>query len=562
MKSENIKLGDVVLLTYRLFAAVYGFIISKPIEVNVFGQNFDILWLFLLIYICLQILIIACFRNRSIKSIVGQLVDLTLVVGWNCINPQIDFYAVSFFILLLLCADNTNKLSLRLPIFIGLPVILSVLNHEYSLKILWPFSFFLLFAYINYKVFQIGREKQKIEEMIDDLFLKVGSKPYQLYQNLIQMLKKASYKIFIDDIYCFRWSKGHFYIVNGTKFVWSYKILESDVALKKIFESEVYQNFKIEIGGYKEDNLCFVVHPNMDECVYLYVLIYDRKSFIENYYVQRLLRQFFYRISRIQEADWNFKSQQIEELSALGKKMNYVNASMNTLHFIRNKLSPLKNYLAMYDDYINSDEIRQKKIKPFLDAELKNMRDSFRMINERADKLLEEQQNPFVYSSTKKYGLQQLFSEIKKVWQSYGLNEDNIVVSLQKKIEGKHKSVFYNIEGLILVLDNWISNIVEHGCQSYGLEIIEEDLDVLVLFSNLHKMKKHECEHLITIFNNNDRLEINKRNYHGLQVIKEVLTQMNIDSELCTIEDNLVLKIKLFKLVEDVKNEESTSDRG
>lgn len=562
MKSENIKLGDVVLLTYRLFAAVYGFIISKPIEVNVFGQNFDILWLFLLIYICLQILIIAYFRNRSIKSIVGQLVDLTLVVGWNCINPQIDFYAVSFFILLLLCADNTNKLSLRLPIFIGLPVILSVLNHEYSLKILWPFSFFLLFAYINYKVFQIGREKQKIEEMIDDLFLKVGSKPYQLYQNLIQMLKKASYKIFIDDIYCFRWSKGHFYIVNGTKFVWSYKILESDVALKKIFESEVYQNFKIEIGGYKEDNLCFVVHPNMDECVYLYVLIYDRKSFIENYYVQRLLRQFFYRISRIQEADWNFKSQQIEELSALGKKMNYVNASMNTLHFIRNKLSPLKNYLAMYDDYINSDEIRQKKIKPFLDAELKNMRDSFRMINKRADKLLEEQQNPFVYSSTKKYGLQQLFSEIKKVWQSYGLNEDNIVVSLQKKIEGKHKSVFYNIEGLILVLDNWISNIVEHGCQSYGFEIIEEDLDVLVLFSNLHKMKKHECEHLITIFNNNDRLEINKRNYHGLQVIKEVLTQMNIDSELCTIEDNLVLKIKLFKLVEDVKNEESTSDRG
>ena len=560
MKIENIKLGDVVLLTYRLFAAVYGFIISKPIEVNAFGQDFDILWLFLLIYICLQILIIAYFRNRSIKSIVGQLVDLTLVVGWNCINQQMDFYAVCFFILLLLCADNTNKLSLRLPIFIGLPVILSVLNHEYSLKILWPFSFFLLFAYLNYKVFQIGREKQKIEEMIDDLFLKVGSKPYQLYQNLIQMLKKASYKIFIDDIYCFRWSKGHFYIVNGTKFVWSYKILESDVALKKIFESEVYQNFKIEIGGYKEDNLCFVVHPNMDECVYLYVLVYDRKSFIENYYVQRLLRQFFYRISRIQEADWNFKSQQIEELSALGKKMNYVNASMNTLHFIRNKLSPLKNYLAMYDDYINSDEIRQKKIKPFLDAELKSMRDSFRMINERADKLLEEQQNRFVYSSTKKYGLQQLFSEIKKVWQSYGLNEDNIVVSLQKKVEGKHKSVFYNIEGLILVLDNWISNIVEHGCQSYGLEIIEEDLDVLVLFSNLHKMKKHDCEHLITIFNNNDRLEINKRNYHGLQVIKELLTQMNIDSELCTIEDNLVLKIKLFKLVEDVKNEESTSD--
>lgn len=560
MKIENMKLGDVVLWTYRLFTVVYGIIISKPFKINVFSQDINILWLFLFIYICLQLLIIGYFKNRSVKSIVGQLVDLALVIGWIYVNPQMDFYAVCFFILLLLCADNTNKLSLRLLTFVGLPAILSILNREYSLKILWPFSFFLLFAYINYKVFQIGREKQKIAEMIDELFLMAGSKPYQLYKNLIKVLKEASFKILIDDIYCFRWSKEHFYIVNGTKFVWSYQILESNIALKKIFESEVYTNLKIKINGYEEDNLCFVVHPNMNECIYLYVLVYDRKSFIENYYVQHLLRQFFYRISRIQEADWNFKSQQIEELATLGKKMNYVNASMNTLHFIRNKLSPLKNYLAMYDDYINSDEIRQKKIKPFLDVELKNMRDSFRMINERADKLLEEQQNPFVYSSTKKYGLQQLFSEIKKVWQSYGLNEDNIVVSLQKKIEGKHKSVFYNIEGLILVLDNWISNIVEHGCQSYGLEIIEEDLDVLVVFSNLHKMKKHDCEHLITIFNNNDRLEINKRNYHGLQVIKEVLTQMNIDSELCTNEDNLVLKIKLFKLVEDVKNEESTSD--
>ena len=150
-----------------------------------------------------------------------------------------------------------------------------------------------------------------------------------------------------------------------------------------------------------------------------------------------------------------------------------------------------------------------------------------------------------------------MFSEIKKVWQSYGLNENYISVSLQKKIEGNHKFVFYNIEGLILVLDNWISNIKKHGCQNYGLEIIEEDSDVLVVFSNLHKMKKHDCEHLINIFNNNDRLEINKRNYHGLQVIKEVLTQMNIDSELCTKDDNLILKMNFFKLVEEIKYEES-----
>lgn len=562
MRIENFKLGDAVIWTYRLLASAYGIIISKPCLVKVFGDDFNILWVFLFLYLIVQFVIALCFKNRNVKSIVGQLVDLAVIYGWIHVNQSLNFYTISFIILLLISEDNSSRLSLRLLMFIGLPLMLYVSNHEHSFKIAWPFVFFLLYAYMNYKVFQIGREKQKIGEMIDELFLKVGSKPYQLYRNLIRMFKETSIRVYIDDIYCFRWNNGHFYIVNGTQFVWSYKISESDLSLKKIFASEYFQNLKIEINGYNEENLCFVVHPNMDECVYLYVLVYDKKSFVENYYVRYLLKQFFYRISRIQEADWNFKNQQIEELSALGKKMNYVNASMNTLHFIRNKLSPLKNYIAMYRDYANADEKLQHKIKPFLDKEFENVKSSFNMINERADKLLEDQRNPFVYSSTMKYGLQQLFSEIKYVWQSYGLNEDNIEVSLQAKIEGKHKSVFYNQEGLILVLDNWISNIVEHGCQNYGLKIIESDTDVLVMFSNQHKMKKHDCEHLITIFNNNDRLEINRRNYHGLQIIKEVLTQMNIDSELCAKDYNLILNIKLFKLVEDVQHEESISDRG
>ena len=80
-------------------------------------------------------------------------------------------------------------------------------------------AFFFFLAVCIHKLFQIGGEKQKIAEMIDELFLMAGSKPYQLYKNLIKVLKEASFKILIDDIYCFRWSKEHFYIVNGTKFV-------------------------------------------------------------------------------------------------------------------------------------------------------------------------------------------------------------------------------------------------------------------------------------------------------------------------------------------------------
>lgn len=560
MKTKNIALNDMVLLIYRMSVILYCVIAFVPCNINCLGYSINLLLVFYSIYCFFQFALLLLIPPGWLKSIVGQIGDLLLLAAWLYTKQTLDIYAISFIVLLLLCKDYSNDLILRLVLFIGIPLLLLLYNEYDNWKIFLPFLFYLLFTFANYQAYKMGKDKQRFLGMIDELFLKSCNKPYRLYLSLKSALRKLSLPVQVEDIYCFRWSQGHFYIVNGTAFVWNYEILEQKNQLNKIFASEFYPDLKIKINQYEEDNFCFVVHPNHDECVYLYVLVCDKKPFYYDYYVQILLKQFFYRLSRIQEADWNFRRKQIEELSALGKKMNYVNASMNTLHFIRNKLSPLKNYIAMYGEYAKGDKEQRDRIQPYLDRELDNIKRSFELINNRANNLLEEQQNPFVYSSTKKYGLQQLFAEIKKVWQTYSLNEDNILVRLQPKVNGQHKSVYYNVEGLILVLDNWMANIVKHGLQDYKLEIIENETMIIVQFSNHHKMKDNDCNHIISIFNNNNRFEINKRNYHGLQVIKDVLTQMKINSELSKQNDNLVLKLELFKQVEDVKNEENTSN--
>lgn len=332
-----------------------------------------------------------------------------------------------------------------------------------------------------------------------------------------------------------------------------YSIKESKINLAKILESKVYKNFNIEIEGNYFDNICFVIHPGKADSAYLFLLECDERPFWQNYYAQILFGSFFYRMAVKLESDRIFKKEQREELAEMSKKMNYVNTSMNTMHFIRNKLSPLKNYIAMYDDYQQSNDVKKAKIKPYLEKEYSNLKKSFTLINERADKLLEEQKNPFVFSVTEKFGLQQLFAEMKYIWQSYGLSEDDISVSLLPKIHGEYKSVYYNKEGLILVFDNWVSNMLKHGVDFYSMAVEETENELIVSYSNNHKMKKYECERLIKMFNNDDRIEINKRNYHGLEVIKDVLTQMNLESELITNNDKLILNIKFFKQVENEK---------
>lgn len=555
MKTENIKLGDIVLLVYRLLCVTYGFVALDSKNICVFGFSVDILNIFLVVYLLIHFLLLFVKCKSVVKSIVGQVIDLSIVAAVIYINKDLDFYTISFFILLMICKDYSARLLYRLVFYIGLPALLYFSIPNFSLKIVLPFLFFWAFAYVNYQAFQVGKERRKLEGMIDDIFLNSNGKIYELYKNVIESIRRMNIlPIQLDNIYCFRWDNNHFYLVNGTKFVWNYSIKESENNLAKIFESKVCKNFDIEIEGVPFDNICFVIHPDKADCTYLFLLECDENPFWQSYYAQILLDSFFYRMAVKLESERIFKKEQREELVEMSKKMNYVNTSMNTMHFIRNKLSPLKNYIAMYDDYLQSNDTQKAKIKPYLEKEYLNLKKSFILINERADKLLEEQRNPFVFSVTEKYGLQQLFAEMKTIWQSYGLSEDDISVTLLPKIHGKYKSVYYNREGLILVLDNWVSNMLKHGVDSYSMLVKETENELIVSYSNKHKMKKYECERLIKMFNNDERLEINKRNYHGLEVIKEVLTQMNLESELITTDDILILKIKFFKQVDNEKS--------
>lgn len=563
MKIDDYKFKEILLLAYRVLCALMGVLVLNPNIVSICGFHCLKTTFVFTIYIIFHFLLTIAKWNSSIKVISGQLIDLSIVATFLFTTNNFDIYLFSFVFLLLTCKDIVISLRYRLILYLGIPFLLYFHNPIYSIKIFLPFLFFFSIAYVNYKIFQMGKESRKLVGMIDDLFLSANGKVHELYKRTIESVSKMNLlSIKLKHIYCFRWENEHFYLVNGSRFVWSYNIKESKEKLTKIFGADIYNNLNIEIETSSFDNICFVVHPESVPCTYLFLLECDKKSFLTNYYAKILFYSFFKRLTIVLESDRKFKDEQRKELMEMSKKVNYVNTSMNTMHFIRNKMSPLKNYIAMYDDYIQSTDDIKAKIKPHMDKEFLNVKRSFQLINGRAEKLLEEQKNPFVFSVTNRYGFQQLFSEIKIIWQSYGLDENKIIVSLFPKSKNVRKSVFYNKEGLILILDNWVSNMVKYGDENYGLQVVEKDNELLVSFSNKYKMKSHECDKLIQMFNNNDRFEINKRNYHGLETIKDVLAQMRLESELCIVDDKLNLIIKFYIQVEEENNEESIDYRG
>lgn len=100
MKTENIKLGDVVLLFYRLLCVTYGLVVLGSKSVHIFGFSVDILNIFLLVYVLTHFLLFLVKCKRVVKSIIGQMIDLTIVAAVLFSQPHLDFYSFSFIVLL------------------------------------------------------------------------------------------------------------------------------------------------------------------------------------------------------------------------------------------------------------------------------------------------------------------------------------------------------------------------------------------------------------------------------------------------------------------------------
>jgi len=235
-------------------------------------------------------------------------------------------------------------------------------------------------------------------------------------------------------------------------------------------------------------------------------------------------------------------------------KIHYVDAATDTMHFIRNKLSPLTSYIKMKRDYDKADDGMKIRILPYLNNTYEKVIQSYQMIKRRADIMLEESDNPLVYTQTLPHGIQQLYAEIRNHWQSYGLDEQDVNSDLFEKVDGQKSYIYYNADGMFLVLDNWINNMKRHGLGECKVSISETSSNYSIVFENKIDTKKNS---FVKLFSSDNRNEIVKRKWHGLQAMKEILQQMDIQATMTLDNDKVKLRITLAKIV---KNEESADN--
>ncbi|NDW11830.1 hypothetical protein D0T50_02875 [Bacteroides sp. 214] len=476
----------------------------------------------------------------------------------------LDLYSFSLLFFPILNAQNHSGEKRSILVYILPWAVVCYLHKDFILLSLIPFLFFLIINSFESQRTKYIKFHESLNSVIDNFFTQntETQRPYKIYKECIPLLNSKPFNLEVDDIFCFKYDllKSTLNVVNGSRFIWNFNIkIDKSTITKNLSDNDNVKSLKnIHFTINKKDineNIVFICKIGTGQ---YYIFILTMSAYKASLYnilgiQNKLLFPLFSRLSKVFDADLKQKMLESTKMLELGEKMNYVNSAVKAMHFIRNKLGPVKNYMSMEDDYYNSDEDKKRKIEPFLNKERSKVESSLSLVLDRANFILEKSNNPFVVSSLSKYGIQQFFSEVRRIWEEYGLTENfEIQIDTSKPIDNKieRKYVYYNRIGMDLVLTNWISNIYKYNSGNYGLKIEEKGETYTVKFYNSIKGSQPEDIFFIEQFSSLDRLEIEKRKSHGLSELKEFLTQMNIQSSMYLCDKCVVLEIVLIKTFE------------
>ena len=219
------------------------------------------------------------------------------------------------------------------------------------------------------------------------------------------------------------------------------------------------------------------------------------------------------------------------------------------MHFIKNKLSPLNNLIAvLQEQHIEKENVAYEddSIKTFILKELKKSDKNLDKIIKTASVILNKENNPFTFSNLKDIKPVDIFWVIENLSDDFFNGE--CTLSFTWEIETLFKErVQYNKEGLYILLTDWFSNMKKYG-NGYHISFKEDNENYIVVFSNTYKDEhKEKVLKIESDFNLDDRKEIVRRRSHGIYQIKSTMEEMNLNGKIATNKNRIYFTLEFKK---------------
>lgn len=546
--------GSFISLLFRLYMLIYAIFVLGPVS----SLSSKVLLVYALIVgVCVFLTLYSVSWGVNVSRWVSFATD-TLFVGvfffyYGCF----DTYSLTLALLPIIGIICMSNLHFNKFLAISIPLsVYAVLSWHGEVDVkpfIAPFSIVGIIVLFGDLYDKLQDKILTISEIMDSFFVNKENllKSYKIYNGIIDILNEIPLPIDIEAIYCFfKPDNDSVYLYNASKYVWSYS-LEShkDMDASTPSDTEKNKDLHLVVNGQPVNSSKMYTVSLNDGHSYLFVVELGETGPFANLLSRITFDTLFRKLAKLYESERLQNEIASKRMIALSEKANYVNSAVSTLHFMRNKLSPMKTFFSIQADMkAEKDPAKLKKMKAHLDEDVEIMRESYQLMIERANQMLDDSVTPFVYSSTQRFALRDLLSEIRQSWRDYRLDESAITIQLQNDTEAENSYVYYNQEGLGLVLDNWISNICKYSVGKYSLNMVENEQNVILTFANGYDPKKSLG--FVRCYSKDNRAEINKNKWHGLSNMKNFLEQMHIQDEMSNDKDNIYFTITFSKTAE------------
>lgn len=523
-------------ILFRLLLIVYSLFIIF-IQENIYSIVYYIIGAIL--YFTFYILLLS--KNKALVRLVNDYIFIFFILYGKDI---LEFYNVALLLFPLLNSPNHTQQKRHPFILLTFTILIyGMLDFSYKQTTLMPnqyiyvligFSSLIIISLFEYFRSNISNKLLKIYKDIDKIVSekKQTSQVPDIY-NLIKNKFREDLKFNIEQIISLQYDRNHLIVKNSSSFVHSCNLEVIEEALK---ETNIAFNLELKINeNEKYYNICLKV----EKFIFIFITSEKNKSIFQFLYSYEILMPILKKIIDIIQLEDILNKQKYKVIVNLNQKSHYVNEIMKSTHYLSNEFSPILSYFKIKEKYETlDDEIKKEKLFSIMINEEKRALISLDNIKNKSLSILDKEDNPFIPKQINKIKYKQVFMLVKNIWLKNFYENEIESKNFENNFE---KFVYTDSNSLEFIFTDITENMRKYSLNYRKIIFDFENGIEIKLFNDIKNIKREILE-LAKNFNNNDRIEINKRNSFGLSHIKELTNTLNIETNI-TIDENKKLFI-------------------
>lgn len=384
---------------------------------------------------------------------------------------------------------------------------------------------------------------------IDDYFADNDGtkKPHEIYRDIISEINDYLGTGYLMNIYSYTVKENNvLWLVNSSAFMWD-RTFKVPAKFMEVLKDRKYLYHKDKSTKF------FYVEQRGVSYVYRCELnpLNENISYRNGYVVNYVLELTFGKISTLLASEYRITETRRKAFEETKGHIDYVTRALKVMHFVRNKLSPVKTVITFYSSVDNMDAERAKRMEGRIKQEVKQANTDLAEIINTANYLLDKENNPYGGADVENKNIKFLFVVLSEIVEYHlgGIVEvSDEIKNIEQRIEVKISTT-----QLKLLFTDIVSNIERYMKTEYSVEMSVESDSLVVRFTNdIDSKQESACNELVKDINNRNNEGIVLRKSHGVYNIKAAASVMSVDLKASIVSEKkkkkyvLTTKFKMY----------------